>query len=640
MSENLPPPTPPEEPQLQAPPSAPTPPEAPDPQEVIDSATPVMAGSENVFESCPACQTLMDMSDVMPFTEVICPGCGHAIRARLKFNHFTLIEKVGEGGMGTVYKALDTNLNRYVALKILKKEISANEEEQEKLAKEARITAAVNHPNVVKVFHFGRDHGQFYLAMELVEKGSLDELMGIQKRIAEVQVLEVGAQIAMGLAAALELDLIHRDIKPGNILFQDAHTAKLVDFGLAIIMDEEASVRGEIWGTPYYIAPEKLDNQPEDFRSDIYSLGGTLFHALAGRPPYEAESASMVALKQLKSQQVSLQSFAPDVSSETAYVINRMMAKHPDERYQSYEELIGHLTYAREKLLERARKPLQPKQRVVIETAETRKFSGLISLILLGVVFLAGAALFVFRDQVFPPEATSSTQTAGPRKMSAEDAQSAFLSGVSTLADGDIEGGRSEFQRIAAEAGMPQPQKGWAILNGALASLLMGEAQPALALLGSLNKAGLYSQDPAEQTTANLFLEVSRTLLAKKPVNASIQNLYTDKKEVFALLIFGVWDWEIQSDFENAGTLLAAFNRRATASSWEARYKPLTEKYVSDWKILKPIEKALATASTAAEATTLLNTVREARPNMQTGTKVNERLDEIEKALVAKGATS
>lgn len=620
-------------------PSPPLPSEDLDPPLEVDSATPVLAGPENVFEACPSCQTLMDMSDVMPFTEVACPGCGHTIRARLNFNHFTLIEKVGEGGMGSVYKALDNNLNRYVALKILKKEISANADEQAKLAKEARITAAVNHPNVVKVFHFGRDHGQFYLAMELVEKGSLDDLMAIQKRIAEVQVLEVGAQIAMGLAAALELELIHRDIKPGNILFKDAHTAKLVDFGLAIVMDEEASVRGEIWGTPYYIAPEKLDNQAEDFRSDIYSLGGTLFHALAGRPPYEAESASMVALKQLKSQQVSLQAFAPDVSSETAYVINRMMAKHPDERYQSYEELIGHLTYAREKLLERARKPLQPKQRVVMETAETRKFAGLISVILLAVVFLAGGALYLFRDKIFPPEA-SVTQSSGARKMSADEAQSSFLAGVSTMADGDIEGARAEFKRIASQPGMPQPQKGWAMLNGALASLLLGESQPALALLTSLNKAGLYSQEPAEQTTANLFLEVSRTLLEKRPVSASIQSLYSEKKEVFALLIFGVWDWEIQSDFENAGRLLTAFNRRAPATSWEALYKPLTEKYLADWKLLEPIEKSFAAASTPESATAVLNAIREARPNMQSGSKINDRLDEMEKALAAKGATS
>jgi serine/threonine protein kinase len=491
----------------------------------------------------------------------------------------------------------------------------------------------VNHPNVVKVLHFGRDHGQFYLAMELVEKGSLDDLMAIQKRIAEAQVLEVGTQIAMGLGAALELDLIHRDIKPGNILFKDAHTAKLVDFGLAIVMDEEASVRGEIWGTPYYIAPEKLDNQPEDFRSDIYSLGGTMFHALAGRPPYEADSPSMVALKQLKSQQVSLQAFAPDVSSETAYVINRMMAKNPDERYQSYEELVGHLTYAREKLLERTRKPLQPKERVLTESAETRKVSAIISIVLLAFVLLGGITVFLMRDRLFPAAAESS----GPKEMSREDAQAAFTAAVGTLAGGDIEGARGEFNRIVT--GMPQPQKNWTLFNSALASLLLGDVPPAAGIFTKISKEGLYSTEPDQLESANFFLNVAQTLSEKRPVTAKIRTSYASKREVFALLLFAVWDWEAKSAFPDAAPLFANFQKNVTAGTWEAQYRPLAEKYLADWKILEPIEKDLRGAATPEAATALLKSVTAARASVQTGNRITERLDAIEKALVEKGAT-
>lgn len=605
--------------------------------DTLDTAVPVESGTENVFESCPTCETLMDMSDVMPFTEITCPTCGHKMRARKQFNHFTLLEQVGEGGMGAVFKALDNNLNRYVALKILKKEISANEEEQAKLAKEARLTAAVNHPHVVKVFHFGRDHGQFYLAMELVEKGSLDQLMAIQKRIGEAQVLEVGMQIAMGLSAALELDLIHRDIKPGNILFADAHTAKLVDFGLAIVMDEEASVRGEIWGTPYYIAPEKLDNQPEDFRSDIYSLGGTLFHALAGRPPYEAESASMVALKQLKSQQVSLQAFAPDVSSETAYVINRMMAKDPAERYQTYEELIGHLSYAREKLLERARKPLQPKQRVVLENEQTRKVSAIFSLVLLGVVLLAGLGVYLMRDKIFPAVATGGS---APAQLNTGEAQPLLLSGVSTLAQGDFEGARTEFKRLSSQADFPQPQKSWAVMNGALASLFLGEPKPALTALKQLNKEGLYSSVPEDQQLANFFVEVSRVVGQNQPISASIRNLYTAKEEAFALLIFAIWDWEGKSDFSDAGLLLRTFVVRVAKDDWASQYKPLADKYLADWKLLEPLEKGLETVDSPAAVSALLGQIGAVRSQLQTGTRINERLDAIEKTLQAKAGKS
>lgn len=595
----------------------------------LTDATPVMSGGEDVFEACPACGTLMDMSDVMPFTEVTCPNCEGKLRARRQFNHFTLLEQVGEGGMGAVFKALDNNLNRHVALKILKKEISANEEEQAKLAKEARMTAAVNHPHVVKVYHFGRDHGQFYLAMELVEKGSLDDLMGIQKRIAEAQVLEVGMQIASGLGAALELDLIHRDIKPGNILFADAHTAKLVDFGLAIVMDEEASVRGEIWGTPYYIAPEKLDNQPEDFRSDIYSLGGTLFHALAGRPPYEAESASMVALKQLKSQQVSLQAFAPDVSSETAYVINRMMAKNPDERYQNYEELVGHFAYAREKLIERARLPFKQKERVQVETEQTRKLSAILSLVLLGFVLFTGLGLYLMRDKIFPAPVAE----AGPRTLSAEEAQEILAAAVTTLAGGDFEGGRTEFQKLSTRADAPQPVKNWAILNGAMASLLLDDQPAALAALKALNSAGLYSSDPKDQTLANFFVEVSRVLLKQNPVAASIRNLYTAREESFALLLFAVWDWEAAKAQSEAGPLFKSFVRTVPATDWAAAYRPLAEKYLADWSVLEPLEKEFAEVTTAEAAAALLPKVQSARGKMQTGPKVLERLDAMQKAL-------
>ena len=602
---------------------------SPEPAEILDDALPVESGVENVFEACPSCKTLLDMSDVMPFTEVTCPDCQHKMRARRQFNHFTLIEQIGEGGMGAVFKALDNNLNRHVALKILKKEISANEHEQEKLAKEARVTAAINHPHVVKVFHFGQDHGQFYLAMELVEKGSLDQLMTVQKRVGEAQVLEVGTQIAMGLGAAYELDLIHRDIKPGNILFADAHTAKLVDFGLAIVMDEEASVRGEIWGTPYYIAPEKLDNQPEDFRSDIYSLGGTLFHALAGRPPYEAESASMVALKQLKSQQVSLQAFAPDVSSETAYVINRMMAKNPEERYQSYEELIGHLTYARDKLLERARKPIQPKQRVVLETEQTRNLSAILSLVLLGVVFLAGLGVYLMRDKIFP---SSVPVEKGPRQLTPEEAQSQFLSGVSTLSQGDFDGARTEFQKIASQADFPQPQKNWAILNSALASLLLGDTGPALDSFKKLNAAGLYSTTPEDQHLANFFFEVSRVASQNKPIPASIRSLYDAKSEAFALLVFGLWDWEAKSAFSDAGPLLQSFVARVSPGDWAYQYKPIGEKYLADWKILAPLEKSAPLLDSPAAVSAFLEKLKSARSQIQTGTRISDRLDALEKS--------
>jgi serine/threonine protein kinase len=298
------------------------------------------------IEECPNCRTVLDLTGYSTFSDATCPGCGHFFKACTIFNQYQITSLLGEGGMGSAYRAIDLSLEREVALKVLKLQISEKPEEAENLAREARTTARINHPNIIRIFDFGQARGQFYIAMELIGGGSLDDLMQQRGMIPEILALEVGIQVAQGLTAAMELDLIHRDIKPANILFSDRGTVKLVDFGLAVVASGEATSPTEIWGTPYYVAPEKLDELPEDFRSDIYSLGGTLFHAMAGRPPYEAENSSLVALKQLKSRPVSLQAFASDISNETAYVINRMMSKKPENRYQSYDDLIDHLSFA------------------------------------------------------------------------------------------------------------------------------------------------------------------------------------------------------------------------------------------------------------------------------------------------------
>lgn len=425
-----------------------------------------------IIESCPSCGGAIDVSDELPFAQIYCPHCGEGLRARRVFNNFELVELIGQGGMGSVFKAYDHTLERMVALKVLRREMSARDEERAQLEQEARITASVNHPHVVRVYSFGEADGQFYLAMELVEKGSLDDLMAIQNRVSEAQVLDIGVQIAQGLEAAAERGLIHRDVKPGNILFADARTTKIVDFGLARVLEDDAEARGEIWGTPYYIAPERLNYEAEDFRSDIYSLGGTLFHAIAGRPPFEAESASLVALKQIKSQPVSLEAFAPDASPETAYVINRMLEKNPDDRYASYAELIEHLEFARAKVLENAGRPHAAQREVVkMETGKTRLYMALISaaaaaavLGLAGWLLLTGEApaLRNVREQVL----------SGTRF-------DAMTDGREALQAGDYSRAGQAFARVASRTDVLGERGLWARVNLAVALDLSGKRDEA-----------------------------------------------------------------------------------------------------------------------------------------------------------------
>jgi len=263
---------------------------------VIDDIT-IAKVSDSDTVSCPKCGATVSIADAEPLARVPCPECGERIRATRFYNHFELRETLGTGGMGTVYKAHDMQLERDVALKLLRKDLGPEYAKQ--LQHEARITASINHPHVVQVFSFGCDHDQYYLVMELVERGTLDDLIAERKKLTEEEVLRTGIEVTRGLRAAYKKGLIHRDVKPANILFNDDGMAKISDFGLAGIAEPHAQSSDTIWGTPYYVAPERLNNQPEDFRSDIYSLGATLFHAVAGRPPFESETLSAADLRAL-----------------------------------------------------------------------------------------------------------------------------------------------------------------------------------------------------------------------------------------------------------------------------------------------------------------------------------------------------
>ena len=305
------------------------------------------------MQSCPGCGRPVETTGLEPFAKVNCPGCGEQLRVERVFENFAVVEPLGTGGMGSVYKARDTRLNRFVALKLLRREFAGDASFTAKLKDEARITASIKHPHVVEVFSVGEDHGQFYVVMELVDGGSLDDRMEDEKRISELQTLEVGLQVAKGLQAALRAGLIHRDIKPGNILFADRNMAKIVDFGLALFAAQHAGTEGEIWGTPYYVAPERLTSEPEDFRSDLYSLGATLFHAVSGRPTFENETQSAAELKKLKSNPVRLKEVMPELADETAAVIDQMLRPDPAERQNSYKELITQLEAAHAAVLAR-----------------------------------------------------------------------------------------------------------------------------------------------------------------------------------------------------------------------------------------------------------------------------------------------
>lgn len=288
--------------------------------------------------------------DLLPLAAVPCTKCGKPLMMPLRLRQFELLSVIASGGMGTVYRAFDTTLEREVAVKLMKREMADEPQALGSFYREARACAALNHTNIIHIYTFDECDGQLYLVMELADCGSLDSRIEKEKRVPELDVLDTGIKMASALDTALKHNLLHRDIKPGNILFNADGEPKLVDFGLARSIDADTEEEA-VWGTPYYIAPEKIKREREDFLSDIYSLAGTLYHALTGHVPFEAPSIDEVIAAHIHTPLTPPNQVVPELSQPTSDALNRAMAKKPAERFQSYDEFIMALTAARSQFL-------------------------------------------------------------------------------------------------------------------------------------------------------------------------------------------------------------------------------------------------------------------------------------------------
>ena len=263
-----------------------------------------------------------------------------------EFAKYTLEKELGHGGMGGVYLGHDNMLDRRVAIKVMLKSYGDDPTFVERFKKEAQAAAKLSHPNIAQVYEFDLFEGQPYISMELVSGGSLDKMM--EKNPGQLDpgfIMQVGLQIADGLGAAAERGLVHGDVKPENILFSTDGTPKLVDFGLAAMQGDT----GEIWGTPYYISPEKVRRQKIDFRADIYSLGGTLYHALTGVAPFEGTDATEVVKARFNGPPRKPSEVRPGIPAKIDDIILRMLEVEPSKRYPTYESLKGDISRFLEK---------------------------------------------------------------------------------------------------------------------------------------------------------------------------------------------------------------------------------------------------------------------------------------------------
>ena len=282
---------------------------------------------------------------------------------------YKILDRIGRGGMGTVYKALQVSLNRIVALKILSAKFSSDPSFVTRFQKEAQAAGRLNNPNIVQVYDVGADKNLHFYSMEFFENGSVQDLATKQGRLSADLVIAIGLDAARGLEYAEKSHLIHRDIKPDNLMITGEGVIKIADLGLARDAGQRARERGAhagehpdedegIFGTPHFISPEQAQGRKVDTRSDIYSLGATLYRLIAGDTPFQGDSVREIIRKQIEEEPAPIRDAARDCPAGLAQVVERMMRKDPDERFQSARELVEILERLDRRATERSRAPV------------------------------------------------------------------------------------------------------------------------------------------------------------------------------------------------------------------------------------------------------------------------------------------
>jgi serine/threonine-protein kinase len=262
---------------------------------------------------------------------------------------YRLEAKLGSGGMSTVYLARDETLDRPVAVKVLHREMSEQEDQLARFRQEARAVAKLSHPNVVSVIDAGEDGGHPYIVFEYVEGETLKQRIARIGALDPQEAIAYAIEVARGLTVAHTRQMVHRDIKPQNILIDDEGRAKLTDFGISRQLEQDGvTATGRVLGTTDYVAPEQAMGRAVDPRSDIYSLGVVLYEMLVGQVPFKADSQVGVAMKHVNEELPDVQQRRPEISAAVALVVERATAKDPGRRYQTIGEMIDDLSTALE----------------------------------------------------------------------------------------------------------------------------------------------------------------------------------------------------------------------------------------------------------------------------------------------------
>jgi len=570
----------------------------------------------------------MDISSLGPYTNVVCPDCGHHTRVKCELGHYLLTGRHAAGGMSMVFAARDTTLEREVAIKILNETYSQDEVRMKEFEREALITAAISHPHIVRVFTVGSTYGVYYIAMEMVSGGNLEQRIANDGAIKEDELLPIASEIIAGLRAAKDAGLIHRDVKPGNILFDAAGHVKIVDFGLALVTQGGTAKAEEIWATPYYVPPEALDGLEEDFRSDIYALGATLYHALSGKPSISDESKSTRAVRKAKETITPLAKVAPWLKPETCYLVDNAMALRPADRFSSYQEMekAWEAAYQATKG-NSASEPIHGQARARKRGASLK---GLGSLILAGVFALAlvGYAGFVFlsKDKDSPDiDADTSNVSEAPQPLPDEDDSvdgeyspevaakigSMFTSSHAFLDERKYDEAREVFDQLMGDPQVQEPAASWAGVEAVIATWLGGNSGDATVAIDSLRAHMRARQISSSSELGTLVRQLSEPGVIKS------QNSNAGSMKVVHLMAVALKNWEIGAWDAAVPVLQSIEQMNIPARSPLYVYRKLSKRYLADYELLKPFIDQ-SPAATMVDARKSLNGLKEVLKNLQT----------------------
>ena len=265
---------------------------------------------------------------------------------------YVIESQIGSGGMGLIYKAKQISMHRIVALKVLRDNLVSNQKYLDRFFREVRLLASMEHPNMVRVYEGGNDRGNVWFSMEYIQGDDLNlYLMRRTFKFSEYQARFIGRHVALALAYAWNYQrMIHRDVKPANIMLTKSGEIKLLDLGISKKLDDDPNAMGHttadglLVGSPTYMSPEQVSAGKDiDFRTDIYSLGITLYHILAGKPPYDGTSVVDVITQHFSAPIPDIREVRPDISRRFANIIKKMMAKQKEDRFASWEDFIAAL---------------------------------------------------------------------------------------------------------------------------------------------------------------------------------------------------------------------------------------------------------------------------------------------------------